>query len=502
MLGPGSRRLRSTRARVAGVALALIALAGCADAALARDRPARDRAGSRWWRGAHGPLAPLGADGRWITDRSGRVVLLHGVNEVAKSAPFYPGAFGFGADDARFLARQGFNAVRLGVEFQGLMPQPGRVDESYIDGLARTVRQLARRRLFVLLDFHQDGFGPKYRGNGFPAWMSLDDGLPNPPEASFPLYYIQNPAMQRAFESFWANRPGPGGVGLQDRFVQGLSAVARRFARERYVLGYELMNEPWPGATWAPCASPTGCPQLERGLLQPFYGKATAAVRRLTRTQQVFVEPFVLFNFGQSPTSLPGAGGARGLATHSYALDPAGEQGVVDNAVAAAQRDRAPLLMTEFGATTDVATLQRLTAGFDRSLVPWLFWAYNEELVVDRSRPASPATVRSLDTLEALARPYPMALAGTPEQLSFDPASRTLELRYTTAGPQGRRYGPRLQTVVSMPRLAYPNGYTVRADGARVTSSPCARRLTLRTRPGAAQVAVTATPGGRCPALR
>jgi endoglycosylceramidase len=170
----------------------------------------------------------------------------------------------------------------------------------------------------------------------------------------------------------------------------------------------------------------------------------------------------------------------------------------VSNAVAAAQRDRAPLLMTEFGATTDVATLRRLTAGFDQGLVPWLFWAYNEELVVDRDRPASLAAVRSLEALRALVRPYPTALAGTPELLSFDPADRTLELRYATSSPGGRRHRRSLETVVAMPRLAYPDGYTVRASGAWVSSAPCARRLTLRTRRGAAQVTVSVSPGGRC----
>ena len=60
--------------------------------------------------------------------------------------------------------------------------------------------------------------------------MAIDDGLPNPPDAVFPVYYIQNPAMQRAFESLWANRPGPGGIGLQDYFTQGVTAVATRFA--------------------------------------------------------------------------------------------------------------------------------------------------------------------------------------------------------------------------------------------------------------------------------
>lgn len=192
------------RAAVALAALALALLALAAPAASAH--PGRTGL-------AAGPLAPLGGEGRWLTDAAGRVVLLHGVNEVAKSAPFHPGAFGFGADDARFLARQGFNAVRLGVEFQGLMPEPGRIDRGYIEALARTVAQLSRRHVFVLLDFHQDGFGPRYGGNGFPAWMSLDDDLPNPPGASFPLYYIQNPPCSGRSRASGPTGPGRAGSG-------------------------------------------------------------------------------------------------------------------------------------------------------------------------------------------------------------------------------------------------------------------------------------------------
>jgi len=120
--------------------------------------------------------------------------------------------------------------------------------------------------------------------------MSLDDGLPNPP-VGFPNDYFQNPAPQRAFESFWANRPGPGGIGLQDRFVEGLRAVARRFAGNPCVIGYELMNEPWPGAVWFSCLSADGCPDLEAKLLRPFYDRATAAVRRITRRQRASSSP-------------------------------------------------------------------------------------------------------------------------------------------------------------------------------------------------------------------
>lgn len=444
--------------------------------------------------GAAGPVAPLGHEGRWLTDAKGRVVLLHGVNEVEKMPPFLPSADGFGADDAEFLAGEGFNAVRLGVDFRGLMPAPGAVDEAYIDDLVATVDRLADEHVFVLVDFHQDGFAPKYNGNGLPDWMAIDDGLPNPPDAVFPLYYVQNPAMQRAFESFWANRPGPDGVGVQDHYVAGVAAVAERLAGQRYVMGYDLMNEPFPGAAWAPCVSDAvACAALEQQLLAPFHAKATAAVDRVA-PQPVYVEPFVLFNFGQVATSMPGTGTGNGLSFHSYAIDVAGEEAVVANAVAAASRDAAPVLATEFGATLDPAVLTRLAAQLDTALVPWMMWDY-ETLVADTARPAGRDNLRSVEAFDALARPYPTAVTGTPTSMAFDPASKAFDLAYATARPGGGRYAGGLVTTVSIPRAQYPDGYTVEVTGATVTSRPCAGTLALRTRPHASQVTIRVTPG-------
>ena len=441
-----------------------------------------------------GPIPPLRSEGRWLTDATGRVVQLRGVNEVAKSAPYYPAAFGFGADDAAFLAQHGFNSVRLGVDFRGLMPTPGRVEHGYIENLARTVKELGRQGIFVLIDFHQDGFSPKYNGNGLPDWMAIDDGLPNPPNAVFPLYYIQNPAMQRAFESLWANRPGPGGIGLQEYFVQGVSAVARRFAHSPYVLGYDVLNEVFPGASWTQCVRVTGCPDLEKQLLGPFNAKVTAAIRRQSKRQLVFVEPFVLFNFGVAPTSLPGPATGNGLSFHSYAATPDAEPAVVDFAVTAAERDRAPLIATEFGATTSAPTLQRLTAGFDRRLVPWMFWAYNESVIDDPSLPAGLGNLASPDGFRALVRPYPVALAGTPQRLAFDPATRVLDLTFTTRSPSGGRIWRWLPSVVHLPRLVYPDGYAVQVEGAQVLSRRCSERLVLRTRAFAQSVTLRVAP--------
>jgi endoglycosylceramidase len=443
------------------------------------------------------PVAPLSSSGRWFIDAMGRVVMFHGVNMVEKQAPYYPAAYGFGDDDAAFLAAEGFNALRLGVDFRGLMPTPGVVEDAYIEHLAATVDALTRQQIFVLFDFHQDGFSPMFNGNGFPDWMAITDGLPNPPDAVFPLYYIQNPAMQRAFEHFWDNSAGPNGIGLQDYFVQGLERVAARFANNPLVLGTELINEPFPGATWQPCV--TGCPDLEQQRLTPFYRKGTAAARALAPQQLVFCEPFVLFNFGQATTSLPGTDAGVALAVHSYALNQAGEEGVVVNAVEAAQRDQAPLLLTEFGATTDPVVLNRLTAERDGGLVPWLFWAYDGEVIGDMSQPAGLDNLRSPAAFDALVRPYPVAITGTPTTIAFDPTTRHFDLAYDTVGPGNARYASELVTVVSLPTRHYADGYTVTADGATVVSAPCAPRLLLRNQAGANTVSVQVVPAaGAC----
>lgn len=494
----GFRKLIMPASRLALVAM-MTWLAACGEDRAANTPPRPTQTPTP----ATQPVPPLSSSGRWFIDATGRVVMFHGVNMVEKQAPYYPAAYGFGDDDAAFLAAEGFNALRLGVDFRGLMRTPGVVEDAYIEHLATSVDALTRQQIFVLLDFHQDGFSPMFNGNGFPDWMAITDGLRNPSDAVFPLYYIQNPAMQRAFEHFWANSPGPNGIGLQDYFVQGLARVVARFADNPLVLGTELINEPFPGADWETCAvNAAGCPDLEQQRLLPFYRKGTAAARAVASSQLVFREPFVLFNFGQAATSLPGTDVGVALAVHSYAQSEGGEAGVIVHAIAAAQRDQRPLLLTEFGATTDPVVLNRLTAEMDGGLVPWLFWAYDGEVIGDLSQPAGPENLRSPAAFDALVRPYPVAITGTPTTIAFDPTTKLFDLAYDTLGPGDVRYANELVTVVSVPTRHYGDGYTVTADGATVVSAPCAPRLLLRNQAGANTVSVHVAPAaGVCQLL-
>ena len=211
------------------------------------------------------PEEPLHHAGRWITDAEGRVVVMHGAAVVVggsfDSAQGEQTAeqVGFARADAELLAENGFNVVRLGMFFRGFSPEPGVHDEAYLESFRRTQRLLAEAGIFSVLDFHQDQLAPVYNGRGFPDWFLADDGLPNPRQ-SFPQGYFANPALNRAYDNLFANAPGPGGVGLQDRFAAGWARVAAEFADETHVLGYDIFNEPWPGTQWPSCASPAGCP--------------------------------------------------------------------------------------------------------------------------------------------------------------------------------------------------------------------------------------------------
>ena len=109
---------------------------GCARAPGSRWRRSRCAAGA----GA-APQPPLAHEGRWFTDAKGRVVILHGLNMVYKVGSYRPADAGFGADDARFLRRHGFNTIRLGIIYKGLEPKPpvGVGQPAYRRGYVRSI---------------------------------------------------------------------------------------------------------------------------------------------------------------------------------------------------------------------------------------------------------------------------------------------------------------------------------------------------------------------------
>src|SRR4051794_29051827 len=121
---------------------------------------------------AAGPVTatPVTNTNVWLTDAQGRAVILHGLNQVMKVAPYEPSQDGFGDDDAAFLQANGFNAMRVGVIWAAVEPQPGVFNSAYLDSIAQTVQTLGAHGIVSLLDFHQDLYNEEFQGEGAPAW--------------------------------------------------------------------------------------------------------------------------------------------------------------------------------------------------------------------------------------------------------------------------------------------------------------------------------------------
>ncbi|MGI9020919.1 MAG: cellulase family glycosylhydrolase [Solirubrobacterales bacterium] len=467
----------------------------------------------------------LSHEGRWITDKRGRVVILHGWNLVSKVGSYRPEDTGFGANDARFLKRHGFNTIRLGVIYKALEPKaPGadgrpRYNRAYIRSIKRTQRMLARHGIYTLLDFHQDLYNERFEGEGWPDWQVLDDGVPSEPKQGFPNNYVVNLGLQRAFDNFWANTPVQG-VGLQDRYAAAWRYVAQRFRRARRLVGYNIINEPWPGSEYPTCLSPTGCPVFDTQTLQPFSERVIAAIRQADPRTLVWYAPLVIFDFGADTSHGDTGDEHAGFAFNMYCLaggflptNPAGELScsetyelTLDNADTQAEQTGDALLMTEYAATDDIDIIEEINELADDHMVGWQQWHYCEcddpttagtgiQSVVQDPRKPPRGENLNRDKLVASARPYPQAVAGTPLSYGFDSQSRTFELTYSTTTPAGTRLRRRgAATRVVVPRLHYPGGYEVKATGARAVSRPGARVLRLRRHRGAGEVGVVVTP--------
>jgi len=454
------------------------------------------------------PTLPLSHAGRWITDASGRVVVMHGTNMVYKIAPYYPAAAGFGNSDAAYLQKIGFTAVRVGVIWQALEPEPGVFNASYVREIASTVNTLARHGIVSLLDFHQDQLNQEFGGEGFPTWAIEDAGAVNT-KAPFPDGYETNPALQKAFDNFFSDQPGPGGVGLQERYAAAWRYVAKYFASNRSVIGYEVINEPFPGTDYLSCVTSPGC-TTSNAELTSFYRKVDRAIRKVDRRHLVFYEPYVTFDFGYQD-QIGSLNDPRAVfAWHDYCLttSPCSSNATnFSNAASDVKASGAGSFLDEFGATTQSSELDEIVTLADKNMVPWTEWSYctcgdptgspDEGIVVNPRDPKTGSNLVS-GTLQALVEPYPHVIAGTPRSWAYNRSTKTFSFTYSVAKVSGRgRFPAGSLSEIEAPAFDYPSGYGARVKGGAIISKRNAGVLEVASCQRAAKVTVTVAPGKR-----
>ncbi|GAA2356886.1 hypothetical protein GCM10010404_06910 [Nonomuraea africana] len=428
-------------------------------------------------------IGKITADGRtYFTDMQGRVLKLRGFN-----AGKWPGDRVTEADVAA-MAGNGLNFLRLIVQWQYIEPQKDVYDEEYLGYVDRVLGWADRHGLEVMIDMHQDVYGPKFGGhNGIPEWATRDDGLPfeRNPDDWFQDYF--QPAVMAAFEHLYED------ADLRAEQVEMWQTLAARVAGHRSLLGYDLFNEPF-GRFLEGEDLVTASGRIERTQLADMYRRLIAGIRAVDRKSWIFVEPTVLVGEGV-PTQLPRFDDPRvGYAPHMYSTsveaggdwDPS--SGFIERYEAAiGQYPRAnemPVVVGEWGPPNSrlpgnrqliagsVAAMDRFASGW--AMFYWCRSAGGGYCQLDADGAAAPGAEPALGA-------YARRVAGLPVSESYDPVSRTLKLTYTT------RRGVHAPTEISVPREFFPRGARVKVTGARAAVTA--------QRDGLLSVAVGARPG-------
>eukprot|EP01113_Clastostelium_recurvatum_P033949 TRINITY_DN4550_c0_g1_i1.p1 TRINITY_DN4550_c0_g1~~TRINITY_DN4550_c0_g1_i1.p1 ORF type:complete len:510 (-),score=124.90 TRINITY_DN4550_c0_g1_i1:11-1540(-) len=438
-----------------------------------------------------------------LIDEEGRVRFFHGVNAVYKVFPWVPptGAFdplnSLSREDVANLTQWGFNFVRLGVMWPGVEPALGVFNQTYLDEIADLINMLGDAGIYVLVDAHQDLFSRFYCGEGAPDWavahMKPREAFPHPVlnhtlandtngmplineclQTEFAKYYFTD-AVGASFQSLFTN-----GTLLNTHFKMFWDVVSKRFASFSNVIGFELINEPWPGDIYAH-------PQLlfpgvaDKTNLDPFYKDLHQVIRKNDDEHIIFFEKSLVDIFGAvgmpSGPGGPAYNDRQVLSYHIY-CSPTTRSGDPSNIIECdgentleydlAMGDFKKLgtggFMTEFGAVGNAPksaeSLTWLAVAADSNLQSWSYWQfkYFQDLTTSGSAEALYDDSGMLEEtkLKALSRTYPTAVAGMPVSFSFDAYSSSFQFIYTLNASI-----PLPTEIYLNEALYYPSGYTV-----------------------------------------
>lgn len=192
-------------------------------------------------------MKKLHAEGQRFVNEDGAHVILSGVNLVCKDK-----SKGYvdpcGESLFAWFRSQGYNVVRLGLIWDGVEPEPGVYDDAYLSRIKQQAAWAEKNDIYVFLDMHQDLYSQLY-ADGAPEWATLTDGLPHVKGQIWSDAYLESPAVNRALDHFWQNTPAPDGIGLQDHYAAMWRHVAQFFSDCNNVIGFDIMNEPYPGTS-------------------------------------------------------------------------------------------------------------------------------------------------------------------------------------------------------------------------------------------------------------
>ena len=276
----------------------------------------------------------------FILDNEGRYSVFHGVNVIIKLPPYLPDLEKFDPMnslnteyDLKTMKKMGFNMVRLGVIWEAVERQPGVYDMEYLQKVEEIINTLGKNGIYTMVDAHQDAFSRNFCGEGVPYFYTNELGYDKKCNANivtqflgfvgtcknldyFNFTYDENglpviddckknsfieyhflAEFSSAYKKFYENVNN-----IQDKFVEFWKVVATKFKGNKYVLGYDLWNEPSPGGFLEDFKNVIpGRPDLYSVL--PLYKKVNEALRDIDPNYILYFENTPI------PDTLPIMGG-------------------------------------------------------------------------------------------------------------------------------------------------------------------------------------------------
>ena len=433
------------------------------------------------------PLTVLRAPGSApvIGDSAGRSVLLRGVNvsqliDYGQPDTSKPTVRPLSeADYAQMAAQYGFDVQRLNLSWSQLEPARGQFSQAYIARIRQSVDWAAAHGIYTVLDMHQDtyskyvtaapgttcrlGATPEFGNDGAPAWATLSDGARGCGFQGRDL----SPNVEQSFTNLYDDTDG---IGTQ--YADAWGALARTFAGDTAVAGYDLLNEPGPGN------SPGVTSSL---LLGRLYQQAITQIRAAEAAAPggfhhlVFFEPSILWSglgFDVSPPAGFSSDPGLVFSPHLYSQSISMDQGIgvtlvtIEQGFTLAERTAAaygaPLWSGEwgwFGTGTGLASdFDRFLDRQNADILGSAIWEWKQACGDPQADPAatqsggldiySCATGKDLTSpafrTTALGQAYPRSAPGRLSRLVSSPTTVNLSLAGNGTGlldvwiPRGR----------------------------------------------------------------
>eukprot|EP01125_Pyxidicula_operculata_P000383 TRINITY_DN1041_c0_g1_i6.p1 TRINITY_DN1041_c0_g1~~TRINITY_DN1041_c0_g1_i6.p1 ORF type:complete len:379 (+),score=54.65 TRINITY_DN1041_c0_g1_i6:304-1440(+) len=335
------------------------------------------------------------------------------------------------------------------------------------------VNLLDKYEIYTLIDMHQDLFSEKFCGEGVPAWAAIPSWwaegyleFPEPVDSPYPInnitgfpnwydcakhpwsdYYFtiaQATAVQNLYDNY---------DGLLDSWGDYWNKLATIWKDDGYVMGYELINEPWAGDIFTdPSLLVPGVADYVN--LQPTYQYLSKYIRAVDDKHCIFFESITWDDVVLGFTEILGGedyANRSVLSYHVYIPPNISPQQALD----AHYREIQDLGCGWFCTETwelgifDVA---------DQYFQSWLFWHYKS------FAPPGPDYfgayyangTMNLEYVSIISRTYATAIAGHSQLMSFNTTTKEFILEY------------RVNTVCTLPteiylneKMHYPNGYIV-----------------------------------------